>query len=169
MRRIGAALRRPGVRFARRLELADVEAGQRRLRLERAAALVAHGRAEALRDGERRATVRDDGAIGEAGGRLRRRALVVVEGAFPFLGATEVMGEGLVELGEALGIQLLDGEPDGAVQLDAALPQHAVVRHVVRQRVLEHVGELGMRRLLVDQLERAQLVDVRAHASPPPP
>ena len=63
------------------------------------------------------AAVRDDGAVREAVGRLRRRALVVVERALPFLGATEVMRERLVELGEAVGVQLLDGEPDGAVQL----------------------------------------------------
>ena len=37
------------------------------------------------------------------------------------------------------------------------LHEHRVVGDVVGQRVLEHVGELGEERLLVDQLERLEL------------
>ncbi len=45
-----------------------------------------------------------------------------------------------------------------------ALADDALVGDVVRERVLEHVRQLGMERLLVDQLEAAQLLDLGADA-----
>ena len=73
-----------------------------------------------------------------------------------------MMGQRLVVLGDAVRVQLLDGQTDGAVQGLAALAQHALVGDVVRQRVLEHICQLRVQRLLVDQLQSAQLVDVDA-------
>ena len=110
------------------------------------------------------AAVRDDRAVREAVGRLRRRALVVVERAFPLLGATrsDARASRRTRRGGRRTAPRSRARSCDAAPMRRSL-QHAGVRHVVRQRVLEHVGQLGMRRLLVDQLERAQLVDVRAH------
>ena len=84
---------------------------------ELTAAIVAHGGAEPVGDRERLAAVRDDGAVREALGGLRRGARVVVEGAFPFGAAREVVRQCLVEFRETVGVELLDRAPDGAVQL----------------------------------------------------
>ena len=47
--------------------------------------------------------------------------------------------------------------PDEAVQLPAPLDEEGGVGHVLGERVLEHVGQLGEAAALVDQLERAEL------------
>jgi len=74
------------------------------------------------------------------------------------------VGELLCVLLQPIRIELLDGESHDAVQRLAATFEHAVVGDVAGERVLEHEGELGMRRLLVDELQRAQLLD---HGSQP--
>ena len=85
---------------------------------------------------------------------------MIAEGALPVLTAGEVMGEGFVVFGQAVAVELLDGDADDAVQGRAALHQDARVGDVVGEGVLEHEGQLGMGCLFVDELERPQL----AHA-----
>ena len=49
--------------------------------------------------------------------------------------------------------------PDHPVQLFPPLNEQTFVGNIVREGVLEHVGELGNARLLIDELERAQLAN----------
>ncbi len=107
------------------------------------------------------------GLVRERGGRLLARALVIEEGALQGPGFGVVARQSLVVLGEAIVVDLLDGVGDAAVERAPPAREHALVGHVVRERVLEHVGELGVAGLLVDQLERAQLVHHRAEQSRP--
>ena len=81
----------------------------------------------------------------------------VVDGLPPRFAAGEVEGQGLVELGEAVGVQLLDHLARAAMQLAALLAEQRLVGHIVRQRVLEHVFQLWRAGLLVDQLYRSEL------------
>ena len=67
------------------------------------------------------------------------------------------MGEDLVELGQAIVVELLDGGAHESVELAAPLHEQRGVGHVLGQRVLERVGQLGKPAPLVDELERAQL------------
>jgi hypothetical protein len=70
-----------------------------------------------------------------------------------------VVGENLIMLGQPVRVELLDREADRPVQLPPALDQERVVGHVVGQRVLEHVGQLGKDALLIDQLDGLQLAE----------
>src|SRR5262249_20412301 len=87
-------------------EVAREEGREPEHRLEPATALVGKALAEAFGNRERRSAMRDHGAVGERLGGARRGTLVVVEGALPVLTTLEVVGERLVELGEAVGVQL---------------------------------------------------------------
>ena len=60
-------------------------------------------------------------------------------------------------LGEPVGVELLDGAADQTVKLAAPLDQQRAVCHVLGERVLEHVGELGVAPPFVDELEHGQL------------
>ena len=55
-------------------------------------------------------------------------------------------------LGEALGVELLDGVADDAVQGSAALLEHALVGHVVGEGVLEGELPLGEEVRLIEEL-----------------
>jgi hypothetical protein len=74
-------------------------------------------------------------------------------------------------LRDALGVQLLDGEPDQSVQLPPALDEERLVGHVMRQGVREHVRQLREQRFLPDQLDGGQLarrrVGLGAHLGEP--
>ena len=67
------------------------------------------------------------------------------------------MGQHLVVLGDALGVDLLDGEADQPVQLPPSLDEERRVGDVVGQGVGEHVGHLREQRLFPDQLDGGQL------------
>ena len=81
----------------------------------------------------------------------------VVQGLLPILALIVVMGQHLVLFKQPVGIELLDGGTDDPVQRLPTLHQQRGVGHVVGEGVFEHVGEFGEVRLLVDQLEGAQL------------
>ena len=53
------------------------------------------------------------------------------------------MGEDFVELGQAIVVELLDGDAHEPVELTASLHEQRGVGHVLGQRVLERVGQLG--------------------------
>ena len=72
-------------------------------------------------------------------------------------GPREVIREDLVVLGEPVGIQLLDGLGDRAVQLFASVQKERVIGNLMGQRVLEHIGQFGKECLLVDQLDGLQI------------
>jgi hypothetical protein len=67
-------------------------------------------------------------------------------------------GEGLVELGQARAVELLDQARHRRVQPPPLALEQRRIGDVVGEGVLEHVGELGVDALLVDQLEPPQLV-----------
>ena len=90
---------------------------------------------------------------------LAGRLQAVLDRTRPHLALQVVPGQGLVELGEALGVQILDDLTSAAVQRAAVLLEQALVRHVVRERVLEQIGQLGERALLVDELHGAELAE----------
>jgi hypothetical protein len=81
----------------------------------------------------------------------------VVERPHPVLGVREVMREDLVLLCQPVRVQLLDGQADALVQLLAPLDEERGIGHVLRERMLEHVGQLGEAPALEDQLQRGQL------------
>ena len=87
------------------------------------------------------------------------RADQVLEGLGPVLAVDEVMSQLLIVVGQPVRVQLLDGAADRPVQLPPALFQEAVVGHVLDHRVLEDVGGLGQEPLLVDDLQRLQLLE----------
>ena len=98
--------------------------------------------AEPSGDRERGAAVRDHGPVGEARLGLHRGLAVVEERALEVLTAREMVRKRLVVLAQAVGVELLDGRADRAVQRLPALGRHALVGDLVREGVLEHVGEL---------------------------
>lgn len=65
----------------------------------------------------------------------------------------------LIVVGETVRVQIFDGAADRPVQLPPALFQKAAVGHVLDHRVLEDIGGLGQEPLLVDDLQRLQLLD----------
>jgi hypothetical protein len=83
----------------------------------------------------------------------------VIERPLPVLRLREVVREHLVVLGKSIGVELLDGATDQPVQVLAPLHEQRVVGDVLRERVLEHVRQLGVETSLVDQLERGQLAE----------
>ncbi len=85
------------------------------------------------------------------------RADQVGERLLPVASVLEMVGELLRVVGEAVGVDLLDGEPHRAVQLPASLLEQALVGHVLDEGVLEDVGRLGRQRELVDDLELLEL------------
>ena len=69
------------------------------------------------------------------------------------------MGQTLQVLGETIAMEPLDRRRDPRVQLTTTLPEHAAVRDLVRQGVLERVLDVRRRARLVEEfrsLEAAQ-------------
>ena len=121
--RIGAVRRGLLVGRAEARELAQVEAGAAEPFVAAGAARSSERASETLGDRQRLPAVLDDGAVGVRLRRLLGRALVVQQRPLPVLAAAEVVRQRLVVLGQPVGVQLLDGAADGAVQLLAALEQ----------------------------------------------
>ncbi len=157
LRRILTRLRRANVGVAALAKLAHGEADVPQPLGEPAAVIPRNRVSEAFRDGERLPVVLGRRVVGVHVSRLLRGALVEQQRPVPLLAQCEVVGEGLVVLGQAIGVELLDGGADDPVQGLAPPLQDALVGHVVGERVLEHEGQLGMGDLLVDQLEGAKL------------
>ena len=99
------------------------------------------------------------GLVGIGGLRAVTGADEVGEGLLPVTAVLEVVGQLLGVLGQAVGVDLLDGEADRPVQLASALLEQALVRHVLDERVLEDVRGLGRQAQLVDDLEVLQLLE----------
>ncbi len=112
------------------------------------------------RDVERLAAVVHDRMIGVSVRRLVGGARVIMDRAPPVVALVEVVRECLVVLGQPVGVQFFDRHSDNAVQLPAPFLADTVIRDVVGEGVLEHVRQLGVHRLFVDQLESAQLFDL---------
>ena len=70
----------------------------------------------------------------------------------PHFPSAGVVGESLDVLGEPVGIEPLDHLDDARVQLTASLLQKGAVGHLVRERVLEAVLEVGKEARLVEEL-----------------
>ena len=70
-----------------------------------------------------------------------------------------MIGEHLIGLRQALGVQFFDGHGDQPMQLFTALPEQAVIGHVVGQSVLEHVHQFGVEAALVDELQYPQFLE----------
>ncbi len=155
--------RRPAEGVGRLAEAAHEQGRAREHALDVPPALRRGATAGTVGDRERRAAVRDDGVVRVGVEGLLGRVHVVAERPLPVLGAAEVVGEGLVVLGQPVGVQLLDGGADQPVQLAASLQEDALVRDVVDQRVLEHVRQLGVVGLLVDELQAPQLAHQPRH------
>jgi len=75
------------------------------------------------------------------------------------LALDEVVRQLPVVVGEAIGIELFDRATDRAVELLPTLDEQALVGDVLDYRVLEDVGRLGQEPLLVDDLQRLQLLE----------
>jgi hypothetical protein len=97
--------------------------------------------------------------VGIGGRRLVTRFLEVLERLFPVLRFGEVVGQGFVVLGQAVGVELFDGPPHQAVQRSAPFGQEGGVGDVVDQGVLEHVGQLGEAGFFEDQFQRSQVAE----------
>ena len=65
-------------------------------------------------------------------------------------------GEMIIQRG---GVDRLDGVPRMLMQLLATLEQHRVVSHLLRERVLEDIFDVGDRGLLVNELAKLQSRD----------
>ena len=76
---------------------------------------------------------------------------------FPQFPVQGVVGQPLGLLRHAVGRKLLDRLGDARVQITAPVVQQALVGHLVREGVLESVGELGKQAGLVEKLRRLQL------------
>src|SRR5882724_9072630 len=76
----------------------------------------------------------------------------VRDGPLPHFASQGVVGEPLDVLGEPIGIEPLDHLDDARVQLTTSLLQKGAVSHVVRERVLEGVFEVGKEARLVEEL-----------------
>jgi hypothetical protein len=68
-----------------------------------------------------------------------------------------VMRQVLDVLGEPFGAESLDSRRDARVKGAAPLPEHAPVRHLVGQRMLEGVLDLGKEARLVEKFRRLQV------------
>src|SRR5260370_461719 len=81
----------------------------------------------------------------------------VGEGLLPVAAVLEVVGQLLGVLGQTVGVDLLDRHADRAMELAPTLLEQALIRHVLDERVLEHVCRRGREPQRVDDLEVVQL------------
>jgi hypothetical protein len=72
----------------------------------------------------------------------------------PQFALERVMGEPVDVLAEAISVECLDRPDDPRVQVVPSLVQEAAVRHLVGQRVLEGVLDVGEEASLVEKLRR---------------
>ena len=96
-----------------------------------------------------------------AGGEALRGLLAglhqITERPRPVLRFRKVVSEHLVLIGQAVCVELLDGQRDEVMEVLAPLDEERVVGDVVSERVLEHVRQLGEQALLVDELDSLEL------------
>src|SRR5262249_41616071 len=97
------------------------------------------------------------------GARERMRGPITGEDAvakrlIPLLALDEVMGQLLVVVGKTIGIELFDREADRSMQLLSALDEQALISDILDHRMLEDVGGFRQAALLVDDLQRLQLL-----------
>ena len=76
------------------------------------------------------------------------------------------MGEPLDVLGQALGVERLDGVDDPGVERAPAILEQAPVGHLVGERMLEGVLEIREEARLVQELGRLEVGEPAAEGSP---
>ena len=113
-------------------------------------------------------------AMRPAGGRLSTRLARISHSVLPCLTPERVVGQPLDVLGQAIAMERLDGLHDPRVERPPALVEQAAVGHLVGERVLERVLEVGEEARLVEELgglemgePSAQLLLALARRSPP--
>ena len=84
-------------------------------------------------------------------------------GLVPHVPAAEVIGNQLDGVVDLPGVQLLEAEPGRRVVCSPPALQHGAVHHVLGQRVLEAVHQLGLLRAREDEVERMQVPQVSGH------
>ena len=84
-------------------------------------------------------------------------------GLVPHLPAAEVVGDQLDDVADPPGVQLLEAVTGRRVVLTSPALQHARVHHVLGERVLEAVHQLGFLRAREDEVEGMQLPEVPGH------
>ncbi len=90
----------------------------------------------------------------------------VRHGLRPHLPPQGVLREPLDVLAEAIGVERLDRRHDPGVQRAPPLVEHAAVGHLVGERVLEGVFEIGEEARLVEELGGLQMREL-VRAAPP--
>ena len=103
-------------------------------------------------DVQRLLEVGDRLSMRRAGGRSGARSAQIAHRLRPRLAPQGVVGEQLDLLRAPPAVQPLEGLHDPAVQLPTPVLEEAAVRHLMRQRVLERVLEIGEEMGLVQEL-----------------
>ena len=94
---------------------------------------------------------------------LGRGLPLIGHGLVPDLSAPEVVGDELDDVVEPPGVQVLEATGGRRVMLASPALQHARVHHVLGQRVLEAVHQLGFLRAREDEVEAVELVETPGH------
>ena len=89
--------------------------------------------------------------------RLVPRPHEVLERARPLFPQAEVVGQFLVVVGQAVGVEFLDRSPNGWIS--TPLHREALIGDILDHSVLEDIRRLGEEPLLVDDLQRLQLAE----------
>ena len=87
----------------------------------------------------------------------------IVDGLLRFIASFEMVRDELDDLVEAVGIELLQPHPACRVEPPAAAFQHSVVRHLLRQRMLEGIQTLGTLGAQEDEVQVLQVPKATAH------
>src|SRR5688500_15622577 len=101
-------------------------------------------------------------AVSGARGRLGASLAQVVHSLCPELPPQRVVREALDVLGEAAGMQSLDGLDNTGVQRPAAILEQAPISDLVGQRVLEGVFDIREQAGLVEELSGLQVGETLA-------
>ena len=88
---------------------------------------------------------------------LHRGLPEIRRGFVPDLSTSEVVCDQLHDVVASPGVQLLEAPTSRRVMLAAAALQHARVHHVLRQRVLEAVHQLGVFSAREDEVQAVEL------------
>ena len=90
-------------------------------------------------------------------GRLNAGFPEIVHRLLPHLATERVMGEALDLLGEPIAVETLHGLGDPSVEVTAPAREEAPIGHLMGERVLERVLEVGEEARLVDKLGRLKV------------
>ena len=104
--------------------------------------------------------------VGRARHRLRAGLAEIGDGLLPHLAPERVVGQALDVLGEPVGVEALDGLDDPGVERAPALLEQAAVGHLVGERVLEGVLEVGEEARLVEELGGLEVGEAVGAARP---